>query len=492
MHTHCSDYSVWLNRLKTVVSVMYDKLVSGKCNYDEIVFLQSHASNFAKLCSICNGIEYKIAMDIVQLAASKFEELMVQLNMTLVISSQGNPGKLVTLQTILHKYNVHIPKQISQHLILSDAPSSNEILKYSEKLKNIVIAKTKSKVFFQITRCTELQILNTLWQDLSNFMLPLKQYIIVLAYFYFNHSAIFDKYMELILKTLLERNSEQIKGYFDDENDDEITHKFPQECTIKILAQAASMATDKIIFLIEGKLTYSQLLADGHIDLNEVNVDDEFNVLHTFAQSLSMIVPVKSYVGLEGLKNLLEVFQLPEHIDCIHDVCEQYHLKGCLDDVILNDLLKKANYLKSPQSKEEMTTIQAIKELGVLRQWLCYSSPLSSHCIELFKSVKDCAPFRAFVLEMKFDGESGRALFNQQYQLVTAELQHEEYNENILNHLTTAYNLIFPFLNPEQSFTSMMTQVTKLDVNNGLGALKTVNENITTIHLWFSRVEVSL
>ena len=60
------------------------------------------------------------------------------------------------------------------------------------------------------------------------------------------------------------------------------------------------------------------------------------------------------------------------------------------------------------------------------------------HCLELFTAVGDSTAFYQFVRDKQFVGEKGQAVFQQQYQLITAQLQHEEYNETVLNHLYAA------------------------------------------------------
>ena len=84
----------------------------------------------------------------------------------------------------------------------------------------------------------------------------------------------------------------------------------------------------------------------------------------------------------------------------------------------------------------------------------------------------------------------GQAIFLQQYQLITAQLQHEEYDEQVLNHLFAAFKVISPFMDAKKSFTELMREVTALNAVNGLKQLETVNTNITLIRLWFSRAEV--
>ena len=126
-----------------------------------------------------------------------------------------------------------------------------------------------------------------------------------------------------------------------------------------------------------------------------------------------------------------------------------------------------------------------------VKKTLCLDNMPFPHCLELFIAVKDSAAFFQFVYEKQFYGENGKDVFLQKYQLITAQLQHEEYDETVLNHLLAAYTIIEPFMDTHQSFHQLMSQVTNLDVTNGLKQLKTVNTNITLIRLWFSRTEVS-
>ena len=112
--------------------------------------------------------------------------------------------------------------------------------------------------------------------------------------------------------------------------------------------------------------------------------------------------------------------------------------------------------------------------------------------MELFAAIQNSSEFIHFIRENHFDDESGKSVFQQQYQLVTAQLQHEEYEESVLNHLFAAFQLIVPFLNAKQNLSKLLVQVSELDVTSGLKQLETVNSNIALIIHWFSRTEVCL
>lgn len=129
--------------------------------------------------------------------------------------------------------------------------------------------------------------------------------------------------------------------------------------------------------------------------------------------------------------------------------------------------------------------------MNFIKTALCLEGCTDYSCLKIFPAVANSAVFYQFIQEKQFVGEEGQALFQQQYQLITAQLQHEEYDDNVLNQLTAAFVFISPFMDREQSFRALMEAVTGLDTSHGLKQLETINENITLVRLWFSRAEVS-
>ena len=74
-----------------------------------------------------------------------------------------------------------------------------------------------------------------------------------------------------------------------------------------------------------------------------------------------------------------------------------------------------------------------------VKKTLCLDSMPFPHCLELFTAVQDSAAFFQFVCDRRFYGQKGKDVFLQKYQLITAQLQHEEYDETVLNHLLAAF-----------------------------------------------------
>ena len=199
---------------------------------------------------------------------------------------------------------------------------------------------------------------------------------------------------------------------------------------------------------------------------------------------------VDSRKGLDGMKCMIQLFQFTSHISQINNVCEQYRLEQCLEDEKMKRINLIVKEIESIETRNRLTPIEAKNNLEIIQEALCLEQCNNFRCLDLFQAVSDSAAFYQFLKDKKFDGSKGQTRFLEQYQLITAQLQHEEYDENVLNQLRPAYQFIVPFLETHISLNELMNKVTKLDVTNGLKQLKTVNENITLIGLWFSRAEV--
>ena len=243
-----------------------------------------------------------------------------------------------------------------------------------------------------------------------------------------------------------------------------------------------------LIKLREGNATYSEIIAEGRLELENLNIDKEFTILDDYLEHTT-----KSTDGLIGVRNMLELFQYRKHIIMIHGVCGQYKLKRCLDDTNLNQLVEIAKELEPEENRRALTLNEATERMTEVK-CLLFGEALSGkkqpQCLKLFEAVSNSPAFYQFINDKGFTGDRGQAVFRQQYQLITAQLQHEEYDEQVLNHLFAAFKFMSPFMNVHQDFRSLMEQVIDLDTSHGLKQLETVHSNITLIQLWFSRAEV--
>ena len=204
--------------------------------------------------------------------------------------------------------------------------------------------------------------------------------------------------------------------------------------------------------------------------------------------------------GKEGINHMLELFQYSEQISVIPEVCMQYHLDQCLKDPKLYELVEIVNSVKTAEDRDKVTGKTANKHMKKAWEILKFGdTSIAERCLKIFPAVANCAEFYQFIQNKGFANDTNA--FRSQVELITAQLQHEDYNETVLNHLMPAFQYICPFLDKEQSLGDLMNKIIKL-YHNGVGfgcdsrrdfcQLATVNSNISIIKLWFFRTEVSI
>ena len=397
-------------------------------------------------------------------------------------------------------FPTHLHQLITKHVTLPGETKSTA--KKSPGSDHHLLASV-SKTFLpgldvalEITRDLELCEIKSLIQVLSKFLEPIensKVYLTdMLVFFHLQDSEIFDKYLRLQLQKL-DTRSKPAKPV--SSNLFMLPAMVPEKreehpgVSIRMLSRALEQTRELLLKLICGTASYSDIIADGSLHLKSLDIDREFEILNRYA--LFAKIDDGNPEGLEGVKAMLQLFQFTRHIQTIHGVCQQYHLEGCLEDPDLQELVDLVNTLEVEENRDKLTAKDAIDKMERVSQSLCLEKGQNLKFLDLFAAVADSTAFHQFIVKDKgFVGEHGQVLFRQQYQLITTQLQHEEYKEIVLNHLIAAFKFIMPFTDCEQDFHCMMVQVSTLNAYDARRQLETVNRNINLIRLWFSRAEV--
>ena len=339
----------------------------------------------------------------------------------------------------------------------------------------------------QLTTSTSLKELTMLTSDLMQFLKPIKPYLIMLVGLCDNE--IFRKYLQL------QREEQTLAVSFAAHGNNEMN----------LLRFQSSLKQTVVLLanLIEGSdITYKQITAEGKLNFEKLNIKREFTDIGYFLPDR------QSEKGLLGIRSMMELFQFAHHINRIHGVLKQYHLQNCLQDKDMKYLLAIELELTDQKSRENLKPVGAINRLETVLKKLCLRDTSDTDFLQLFTEVGDCTEFYAFVQEQFFgvyrehqqleastrtdtvSEEAALTTFQQLYEIITWQLQHEDYNEQVLNHLKVAFRYILPFINREQDFHTLMTKVVHLDASSEFKELQTVNDNINLIRLWFSRAEV--
>lgn len=495
----------WLSRAQQVLAAWREKFTAKKVNYDSIqLYLEVYGLlNRAATSLTANSLV--VDSHYVHAVKTDFLQAFELLNIMLLryISGQPDAG-YCSLCEILTKYGVGLPHSIlvtiKKHVSF---PGENKSSNKKALSVEYSIPSSVSKNFnpgspdikLELTRDIDFLQLKSVVRQLTSFLSPVDDNLDLLTFFYQNDSEIFDKYLKHQLKILEEAKSAKTQeGSPKMVALPQVVVEKQQDASvaaITLLGEALENTKEFVLRLIQGNAMYTEIIASGSLNLRSMDIDCEFGILNSYAEYAK--IDMQDAEGLQGIQAMLQLFQYARHIMVIHNVCEQYSLEACLADEDMKELLELANMLDEAETENILTAKDAIEKMKRVTELLCLDSRQNHRFLDLFAAVSDSADFHQFIVQEKqFVEESGRELFVQQYQLITTQLQHEEYNEVVLNHLFAAFKMIMPFTQKGLSFGVLMAKVSELNAYDGRRQLETVNRNINLIRLWFSRAEVRL
>ena len=502
------SYFNWVRSLQDLLCIWQNRFFKNTLNYDEILMYASNNVPINTLGqAVCAGT-YVMEMQDVSEVKKTFTICFEQLNCYLLRYVPDHPEvKYCTLPELLHCYGVSFPPELQetlQHKIIF--PGNEMEVPDEQKLKNIISPSPNNafnpghNISLMVTKSLSLYDLQKILDDLQIFLDPIIDHIEMFVFFHLHKSEMFTKHLLKRLNDISTASSpnKPERTFLNLPSSIRPSLTFTRSVVrqakdegipIKVLQRALDGVKDLLLKFVKGTATYSDIVADGTINLETLKTEEEFAILTKFSDSLEM--NRDNCEGLDGIKSMLDLFQIIYNIGQIKEVCEQYGLEKCMKDERLQKMLVIAEELKVEQSRAKLTPIDAKLKMTYVKEALCLAHHSKYSCLDVFPAVANSAAFYQFIRDKQFVGSKGQEIFREQYQLITAQLQHEEYDENVLNHLRVAYEFIAPFMETDISFSDLMGKVTKLDVTHGLKQLETVNENITLIRLWFSRAEVS-
>ena len=371
----------------------------------------------------------------------------------------------------LSQYGMEIPQRIKSELETSvvfpdeykKKPVSFELLiNPPTPCTNGEFSPHNKLVHLWLTPSMGLSTLCALVEDLSSFLEPLKPYLGLIVHFKLHPSQLFDTY---------------------------IRHRLTDTNTVSItvLIEALKHTEISLQRVLNGKATYGEITAADSLVLESLDIEREFRTLVQCSRFSSCDTS-----GLTGMKNLLKLIQFVSHIQTINTICRQYHLENCKNDPELKELNRIAEKLSEKAERDKLTLEQANPFWQTVCAALCLKEDANPKGLELLLKVADSGDFFQFLEEKQFTGTKGSDRFRQQFQLITAQLQHEEHCDVVLNHLLAAFGFISPFLDRNHSLKSLMSSVAALELPEGLPQLETVKCNMHQIRYCFFRAEDTL
>ena len=387
------------------------------------------------------------------------------------------------LTSVLSKYGICLPKdlqeQLEQFIVLPGEnahPTKLTLQRHALKASITEKFQPPQAISLMLTKGFTLNIMETFIQELESFLTPIQENMDMLIFFSLHDSLLFSAFVKQELK---------------------------MNTDLSAFGQALVQAKNILVQVCRGEANYSQITANGAVCLETLDIQKEFSILFK-SEMLDKLPGLKTTQGLGDVRNLVDLMKISTHIRVVRHVCQQYQLEGCLNDDNLIKLTAIAEELMTEEAKASLTPSSATDKMETVSKLLDTKGGVVTHDYEylaIFSKIADSAEFYQFICEKGFTDENGQARFHQQYQLITAQLQHEEYDEAVLNVLYAAYKLILPFTVKTQSFHSLLVSVKKLltaaspvgsakTTHDYLVQIETVNRNINLIQLWFSRAEV--
>ena len=411
--------------------------------------------------------DYLFDVDTAKFYMSTFQGKQKELNSLLVwhISDPQYTDQSCILSVLLKGYGITLPDDVLDFVGKNVTFPGYNILPITQQelhQNHTFITKNDS---ISLDKEVTLSKLSEITNTLESFVDPFLKFMDMLVFFHVHNSFLFKKYVKLHLCKLQSGNSK------------------PQMLIFNF-GIALSNTKMCILEIINGEAAFSVVVAEDKTILKQIDIEQEFAILKLYAKHFKIVWRDTQ----DGTQAMLELFQFTSHIENILPVCSQY-LKGCVNDRSLQDLFEIRKIFMDHSKLEPHT---AREKVDKVRKLLCFEKTTNPKCLDIFAEMTNSEDFYKFIQANKFYGDEGQALFHQQYDLITAQLQHQEYDESVLHHLKVAFQYITIFMDANIEFIELMTKIKKLDVAHGFKQLSTVNSNITLINLWFSRAEVSV
>ena len=244
------------------------------------------------------------------------------------------------------------------------------------------------------------------------------------------------------------------------------------------------MTSNFLSSIPSGDVTYSTL-QKHFFDLERTKKRSELKVLKAF--SYAGIDERQKEDAFTGLDNITELLHIVKEFPNLKEVLQRYNLENCLHDESFLELQDIVNRYDNEEAKDMLSSHEASDSLKYIQGIV----PINTEVLELFKVVADSHEVAQFLQTIE---DQGADRFTELYELITHYLQHEEYDEEVLNQLPTGRNHLKPFLDKFCTFSELIENIRDLGLppNESFDALKTINKNVVLVEQWFSKAQVRM
>lgn len=329
----------------------------------------------------------------------------------------------------------------------------------------------EGKVYLSVKATTSLNQLRDLNESLQSTVKPIDPYRSL--WVGLKDCNLFMKYFEIFIDSKVLCGPNQFKQL--------------ASCFSKIKNLLNQLLTSELI-------THDQITIEGRVDIKRVYkyLNEDFERIYN-AVAYEEEQSTSSLCGVKSMINLREA--LPT-VGIVLKVCDELHLTGCTEDpkfIYLKDIYS-SNVIEEEISMSSLSVKAATEYMKVVEDYLHYNEMLKLKLSPLFQCVLNARTFCDFIQDQFFSGnhtvESATDSFRTWHQIISTQIQNEDFEEQVLREISHAFACIIPFIDKRQSFDTLITKVLLVDPSNNFLELQTMTENMHIIKRWSVQAEV--
>ena len=372
---------------------------------------------------------------------------------------------------ILSKYEIHFPATLDLLITCNIFPSSIDDKK-----------KTSPICTYEMKENAALSTLETIATQLEVFLQPIADSLDTLVLLEWRKSEIMCKCVDHYYAEI--NTSDDCIIHRRHYSDPKVS-KHDQHDKIKLLNDAVVKAKCFVSDLFIDRV--SILLVKEIFTMNDVESitwSDEKEILCEYYS------PITDNIDVEhSLRATFELLELYHYVLAMQRAFEDYSLQ-----IDMSVIVHKVNYIKLAMTSI-VTTLKAKQLVKDIKTILGIEKIIDNPCFHLFFVQQDgqLHKLNDFAHERGYDSmEHGYQKFRLECQIVTVELLHEEYDEQLLSAFQNTMSLVFPFLKNHSSLSSLWDDISGIgNLSEAMSQLSFVNEGMNVIRRWFNISEVS-
>ena len=391
------------------------------------------------------------------------------------------------------KYHIELPPVIDAHLKELLTPSTGHY-----EIPTTDGSQGYNVITYRAKHSSQLSSLVSLKVSLTTFLEPLNDSLDTLVFIDLKGCHILEKCINYFLDKL---SSVHLPGCQRSQTLFTDSKIFTLDCQKRMIQvnDAVQEAETVVISLIKGNARMD-IIADifSSNDLKSIDLSVENESLQQY-NKLKIGYEVSVDIS-NSFTALLELYAVYKHIFALQKTCESFDLNECLNDPKMIQLIEIANEVDEALKPSEfelqnthfITSSDACVKVSTIKDIFSIDDLIENPCYLLFSLLQHGCPLYGFSQERGYNLSNGMDTFYQEYQLVTADLLHEDHREELLAVLLGAMQLISCFFDKSCSLLELWTSINKIsNLSAATAQLKTVNEEIGLIRIWFNKVSVS-